>query len=483
MYKTKGNRGIWAGVLLFILANLGFAFFQHYQCVLDGDMAQVILPTAPYVHVLHDPFGLDVLLKGEHYRATNRFVLHWSIWKYFRTVPQFFQHFTNPIDSVYLACALAKTTFQVSLLYVLSVYISGSYKILNRKFLLAALLLTPLFQTCGYVWDIGIIDPPISYAFSYAYSVLLLAIFFLPFFMKTFHKKDMAFGLSLKLFLMCLSWAIAFNGPVSAPVIIIACGFFFMEQFRQGMIQNVMRPYGARIKSAVIQIQAAYFQVMGFAVFMAFYSFYIGKNNFENFAKQVPLLDRYAKLPASIYGLFTTEGMGMLLTMILVNLIFLMMNKSELTNRIVRLFVWITLFSFVYLMLLPLGGYRFYRPEIARRDVLVPVITALIAFYALSTYYLLPLVKQQQHKLYLFLVIIPLVRFSIADKLYNQFDNSCEKEGMRQIATSKEKIILLDVNCNILEWGKITDYSKSKANADLMRYWGITKEEKYYYQK
>ncbi len=477
------NRSIWLGVLLLILANLVFAFFQHYHCILDGDMAQAVLPSAQYIHVLHDPLGLDVLIKGEHYPATNRFVLHWSLSKYFKTVPLLFQYFTNPIDSIYLSCALAKTAFQALLLYVLAVYISGRYRIFNKDFLVGALILTPLFQTCGYVWDIGIIDPPISYAFSYAYSVLLLAVFFLPFFLATFHKIPVRFNALTCAWLMFLSWAIAFNGPVSAPVIIIVCGFFFLEQFRQGMGRNSMLPLIQRVRASVTQIPKPFFLLPGFAVAMSFYSFYIGKNNFENFAKQMPLLERYAKLPKAVYDMFTTPGMSMLVVMIVVNICFLLLKRNAQTNKILRLFLWVLLFSFVYILLLPLGGYRFYRPQIARRDVLVPVIATLIAFYGLSAYYLLFHIRPLHHKLYLFLVLIPLARYAIADKLYNQNDNSCEKEGMRQIAASPDKVILLQVDCSVMEWGKMTDYTKSKVNTDMLKYWGVTHEEKYYYQK
>jgi len=483
MSTINMSKGVKAGILLLLVANLVYAFFQHYHAILDGDMGIVMLPAKNFVRVLTDPLGLGVLLHHDHYNATNRFVLHWSLYTYFRTFPFLFQHFVSPIDSVYLSCAFAKVCFQAGLTYVVGVYVSGQFKLFNKDFLLAALLMTPLFQNCGYVWDIGIIDPPVSYAFSYAYSVLLLAIFFLPFFLVTFHKRTIRFSFLLTALLLFLSWAIAFNGPVSAPVVIIVCGFMFVEQMRQGMEKNVALPFIARIRASMGAIPRPFYLILGFAVLMSFYSFFIGRNNIENFAKQMPLMARYAKLPGSVAAFFTREGLAMLLVMIGVNVFFMLRKRTPQTDMMLRLLGWIVLFCAVYVTLLPMGGYRFYRPEIVRRDVMVPVNATLISFYVLSTYYLLQQIPQRYYKIYLFLVVIPLTRFVIADKLYNQFDNSCERAGLAQIAASKEHIVLLPQDCSVMEWGKITDYTQSKVNADMMRVWGITHEEKYYYQK
>jgi hypothetical protein len=483
MSRIKMSKGIMAGALLLIVANLMYAFYQHYHCILDGDLGGVTLPSSNYKRVLSDPLGLGALLHHERYNVPNRFVVLYSTYAHFRTWPFFFQKFTDPISSVYLTSALAKTVWQLLFTYLIGIYVSGQFRIFNKNFILTALLLTPLFQNCGYVWDMGIIDPPISYAFAYAFSVLLVGIFFLPFYLMTFHKIEVKFGWVLSVSLMVLSWAIAFNGPISAPVMILVCGFLWMEQTRQGMVRYAEQPLVQRVKSAIGAIPRPMIWIPAFAVAMSLYSFYIGKFNIEGFIKQISMAERYQRLPHSIFHLFTTEGMGMLMLMILLNLFLLLKKRTTETNKMLRLFVWIVIFSCVYMLLLPLGGYRFYRPEIVRHDVMVPVITTLIAFYVLSTYYLLQHVPQRQYKLYLFLVLIPLCRYFIADKLYNQFDNSCERQAMEMIAASKEKTVLLPMDCSIMDWDKITDPAKSKINTDLMKDWGITHEEKYYYQK
>jgi hypothetical protein len=483
MSRIKMSKTVMVSALVLVVANLLYAFYQHYHCILDGDLGGVTLPSANYKRVLSDPFGLHALIYHERYNVPNRFVVLYSTYAHFRTWPFFFQKFTDPISSVYLTSALAKTGWQLMYTYLIGVYVSGQFRIFNKNFILSALLLTPLFQNCGYVWDMGIIDPPISYAFAYAFSTLLIGIFFLPFYLVTYHKMPIRFGVVLNVSLLVLSWAIAFNGPISAPVMILVCGFMWVEQTRQHMLQHSDRPLFTRLKTAIGDIPKPMIWIPVFAVAMSFYSFYIGKYNIEGFIQQISMAERYQRLPNSIFNLFTTEGMGMLMIMIAVNLFFLLRKRTDVNNKILRLFIWIAIYGCIYMLLLPLGGYRSYRPEIVRHDVMVPVIVPLIAFYVLSAWHLLQNIPQSQYKLYLFLVMIPLCRYFIADKLYNQFDNSCERRAMEILAGSKEKTVLLPLNCSVMEWGKITDPAKSRNNTELMRAWGIIHEEKYYYQK
>jgi hypothetical protein len=195
------------------------------------------------------------------------------------------------------------------------------------------------------------------------------------------------------------------------------------------------------------------------------------------------LAARYQRLPSSIIHMFSGEGLVLLMSMIGVNLAFLAGTGTTESRKMLRLFGWITLFASAYMLLLPLGGYRFYRPQIVRRDVMVPVNTALIAFYVLSAHYLITHIRPVQFKLYLFIVLIPLTRLFLADKLFNQFDNSCERQAMTLLAASKEKVVELPGDCTVMEWYKVTAPADSKKNTDMMRVLGIIKEEKLYYQK
>lgn len=44
----------------------------------------------------------------------------------------------------------------------------------------------------------------------------------------------------------------------------------------------------------------------------------------------------------------------------------------------INLFKWIGVFSLFYILLLPLGGYRDYRPNVLRHDTILPITLSLI---------------------------------------------------------------------------------------------------------
>jgi len=92
----RGNNKILYFILLiFLLFDLGYSFYQHYHMPLDGDMSEIIIPISStgYYKALHDPFGLDALLKNDIYANPNRFFAHWTSAEYFLNVPLFFAKF------------------------------------------------------------------------------------------------------------------------------------------------------------------------------------------------------------------------------------------------------------------------------------------------------------------------------------------------------------------------------------------------------
>ncbi|HWZ21684.1 MAG TPA: hypothetical protein VNW06_03470, partial [Cytophagaceae bacterium] len=112
-------------LILLLLTDVCISFFQHIHFSLDGDMASIIVFSGGYTKVLHDPFGLTVLTENSIHAAPNRFFAHWFMSVYFKTAPFFFQLFSDPLDSIYLACGFAKIVIQVGLILILAMYISG----------------------------------------------------------------------------------------------------------------------------------------------------------------------------------------------------------------------------------------------------------------------------------------------------------------------------------------------------------------------
>jgi hypothetical protein len=131
-------------------------------------LAGHVLPDEIIQPVFDDPFGFQVISTGESHSNPNRFFAHYAVATYFQYFPLWLQHFTNPIDSIYLASAVAKLIIQLAFIYLLSFFISGSRNPAKKNFLIAAILIVPLFQAYGFWSRMGIVDKSIVYTFFYA---------------------------------------------------------------------------------------------------------------------------------------------------------------------------------------------------------------------------------------------------------------------------------------------------------------------------
>ena len=187
MKTQKGRRGILLKILFLVLllADISYTFLSnHKNMFLDGDMAGIVGPSWVFDKVMSDPFALDVLLHKERCNAPNRYFIHLFMQQYYMFTPGFLQHFVSPIESVFLAASLLNTLFHVSLVFLLAVFVSGSFSPWNLRFLTAAIIISPFLQVNGYVEHIGIYCNSVTYTIFYALPMILVLIYFLPFWLK-----------------------------------------------------------------------------------------------------------------------------------------------------------------------------------------------------------------------------------------------------------------------------------------------------------
>lgn len=471
-------------LLLILILDLAFSFYQHYHMPLDGDMTDVILPTQTtgYYHVLYDPLGLNVLFKNEFYANPNRFFAHWTTSAYFLNVPLWLQHFVDPIDSLYLSVAIAKSIVQILILYLLVVFISNRSNILNLDFLIAAIIITPLFQTAGFSRSIGIIDHSVVYTFFYALSLGLLLLYFLPFFRIIYYHKKPQFNWFVKVFLALFSIILTLNGPLVPGIVLIACPLVLLNIWYKNYRQPQETLEFQRIKKAILKIPnylMLYF--IGISV-LSLYSLYIGQNNSLNIEGAIPILQRYARLPEGLFYLLSEKlGFPLLLLMLIINIIVIGKNyQSEDGKKILNLLKWIGLFSILYMILLPLGGHRSYRNFVIRYDTFMPVTIGLVFSYGITTFYLIKNIAKKYKLVYLFGVVIFFLIFTNADR-FDKTDYECERQALETIAQSPDLIVPLAYDCPVMEWNKLLQYHESERNAVLFQYWNITSEKKLYY--
>ena len=104
------------------------------------------------------------------------------------------------------------------------------------------------------------------------------------------------------------------------------------------------------------------------------YSLYLGNFN-TMWGGGISLGERYALLPKGILNMFVAGngGFGLLFALTLVNYIVVRCRCGDGGKPMLSLFHWILVFSAIYIVFLPFGGYRPYRPLLIRFDTALPI--------------------------------------------------------------------------------------------------------------
>lgn len=456
-------------LVLFLLFEVYFSFHRHKYFVLDGDISTIVYG---YNETKRDPFGINPVLHDSTYGGPNRYFAIMGSCIYLKNAPIIFQLMSSPVKSIYLACAFIKTLTQFLLIYLLSFLITFKIKPWEFDFLIAASLIAPLYQIYGYHWYMGIIDYSVTYTFFYAFALCPVIIFFIPFFNRVFDRRSSDFSFFTTIWLVILIIISVFNGPLNPGVILVICSFSLFYS----LIRKIMEhKSNLHFKSLMILL---------LAIVLSIYSLYVGSYNSENLWEVLSIKQRYQKLWEGIVYYYTdAAGPVILITMILINAIIVWKNRTVThANTILKIIVSTFCMILIYMLLLPLGGYRDYRPLILRNDTLVPVTLAIIFIYGLTTFYIIKMIKFRFRVYYSIIASGITLFFIISDTEYHKY-NKCEINALEKIANSPDKIVFIDNNCSVLNWGKTLDPRSTYNGSKLLQQWGVTSEEKLYYQK
>ena len=197
----------------------------------------------------------------------------------------------------------------------------------------------------------------------------------------------------------------------------------------------------------------------------------------------IPILERYQRLPEGIFNIiFTKVGFPILLSLTGINIFFTKQNPTLESQRNIRFLKWVALFAVLYILLLPIGGYREYRPNIIRRDTFLPI--TLCIFYAcgLTSFYVLKNISQKYKRKYIVLLLLIAINFTAVD-LLTLGNNQCERDGFQKISAAKGEVILLDNDCLIMTWIKVDDPEFTKTNSQVLQLWKITERPVLYFQR
>lgn len=471
-FKISNN--IWFYILLaFIMVDTSYSFIQHLNMPLDGDMAGGIVPATEVQKILNDPFGISVLTRKDLYPNPNKFFCHQFFYSYFRTIPFVFQKITNPIDSVYLSCAVAKTLIQLSIILLLAAYSITKKNLLSKDLVIAAALIIPFFQINGYEDYMGIIDKSITYTFFYALPIIFPLIFFLPFYKEAFNGEAFTNSFIYRSFLIILIIIIPLSGPLNTGAMLIIGLLIFSKRLKHFLTNKGL---------AFFKLPRHYYYFLLPLMATSIYSLYIGSYNALNLQNKTSLVNLYLNLPMGLYNQFTQKlGFPVLFAAIIINWIILKKAKTDGEAKHVTILKYSLIFIVFYILLLPLGGYREYRPNTIRYDTMIPVTLTLIFMYTYSTLQIIQSISTKQRYLYTGLTILILSVFENADT--PGFDkNDCQIQALKEIARSNKNVIKIKNDCAVLSWNKFTNPRDSELNGTLLFYWGVTTQKKLYYQ-
>jgi hypothetical protein len=482
LFSLKKKDLIFLLLFLLFIGDTVYSFYQHSLAPIDGDLPSLVAPSAAYQQVLHDPFGFKILQTGENCAASNRFFVQWTTYAYFRHIPLWLQSFLSPIDSVYASIALAKTLIQVGLILLLASYISITFRWKRNEWILAVVLICPLFQAVGFFEYLCMIDNCISYAFAYALPTLALLIFLFPYY-KAAVTGHSGLPSWLKPLWLLLPIGLTFSGPVAGPVLLILCPSTLLYLFFQRWKQVSDLSLSQRFLQSLASINKQLLLSFGFTTLLCIYSFYIGMHNSENSWEVISLAERYTKLLEGLLKITSfSEGFMPILLMVVYSLLILQHSKNPGGDKLVHLLTLASLFAMAYILLLPLGGYRSYRPYIIRRDTLQPVLCILFFAWGISIIYLLKNIPSTKRIVYTSLVVLICLGYTFADKIPG-YTNTCERQSMQEIAGSKEDCIELKEPCSVMQWGPNNQCEDTRYGAALLHLWNITPREIRYHQK
>ncbi|MDD2306586.1 MAG: hypothetical protein PHP53_17920 [Prolixibacteraceae bacterium] len=469
-------------LVIFLLGDWTYSFFEYYYIPLDGDLTAGVVPSSDVQQVLDDPFGFHLLISGEKHVNPNRFFAHFFFKEYMQKVPIWLQNLTDPITSVYLSCALIKILIHILFIFILSALLSGTKNILDEKFVIVAALIVPFIQANGYWSHMGINDRATTYTFFYALPVVLLLIYLMPLYRIVFNHEVKNLGPFKSIFLFIAAIILPLSGPLIPGIALILSGMVGFHYLLNNGHTN--KPFS--VKNMIYALQKIPSQVFIILIpicLISLYSLFLGLFDSNYTSETIPILDRYIKLPLGIYYQISQSlGVPLLLIIIGVNVYLIKRYFSSPEGmKIVGSLKWIGIFAVVYLLLLPLGGYRPYRPNILRYDTFIPITIALLYFYGISTFFLLRHMTSRSLNVYLSVFFIFCAIYMNSDRIETEEYHS-ERKCLEILANSHAEVTKLPASCNVMSWEPIKDPKFSKNNTVMLKFWGITKEEKIYYQ-
>jgi hypothetical protein len=471
-------------LILILLGDLGLSFLQYLSASIDGDLYAIVLPAPWYEQVLHDVLGLNAVLDGESYGGAGRFSAHFLTSTYFNYMPQLWQTVVSPVDSIYFSAATAKLAAHFGVIMVGASYILGRFQPFRRRFWIAAAAIVPFIQTYGLYHRMGLVDRSITYTFFYIIPIIILLAVLFPFYQYALGYRRQSKSFSLGVWTVPFLVIMVFLGSVEPQVqflmvsisglSLISIAWFYRKEAKR-LTECVSKPF-----------RGPYWQMGPLLLAMMFsglWGYIAGQQNIEN-VSSLPLLQTVIQAAKGLVFHYIQVWPIWFIAAGIAYHLYRLRFRKEVEIIHFRRFLFISFTAIcIYMVALPFGGYRSYRPYIYRYDLLIPVTLWLIyALLSSGRLYLKYLHPRHSSRWYIPMIIgFGVVLY--AHDLSVKSDNRCEKSKLVQLSQAQTDTVVLDSECPILGWEPDQEYYFTDLKVQMLQRWGIVEGDLTYIQK
>lgn len=274
---------------------------------------------------------------------------------------------------------------------------------------------------------------------------------------------------------------VCLSGPLNPAVCLVLTLIVFSKYFIR-YIKNVIKTKDKiGIKPLLELVPTNVWICFIPIVLLSLYSLYAGRFNSHETDKTLSFI--YASLLIGIKAVLTVKlGFSLLLGLVIINGLVIFYIKSKNKDFIKNAYYLLFAFSIIYILLLPLGGYRVYRPQILRFDTVMPVTLGLIFVFGLSTNFIINHISSRSRPIFYFVFAVVVFIYTNAE-LTKFRTNECEKSMIKEIIASKDSIVKLSNECTCMEWRPETDPNESELNIQQLIKWGVLNDHKLYYHE
>jgi len=196
----------------------------------------------------------------------------------------------------------------------------------------------------------------------------------------------------------------------------------------------------------------------------------------------MPLGELYDRLFKGVFEEFLNKRpFRITLIVVLINyLIIRFFVKNQRKRIVLKLYHFIFFAILIFILFLPFGGYREYRPLILRGDTLLPVTFLLVFLTVFSVYFIFKNINRNWLYVYIPVFLLVLIDFTRADK--PGFDkNNCERNALMEVAKSEQDTVLLENPCRVFSWFRFHEPWKSESKVEVLNRWNVLEKDKRYY--